>query len=143
MPYTKVDHLLYNRYRSTEQLPGIGDNWVENLPSNRPNKTAVSSAKILSSSNKEVQIGGELELQCVAHEEPPFKIWWWLNGTRLDILKYEGNFKHDFKIFFKNSSFQTKSFHLVKNDVLNKIQPNNIDYLILFYILPILKTTKI
>ena len=94
MPYTKVDHLLYNRYRSTEQLPGIGDNWVENLPSNRPNKTVVSSAKILSSSNKEVQIGGELELQCVAHEEPPFKIWWWLNGTRLDILKYEGNFKN-------------------------------------------------
>ena len=40
-----------------------------------------------------MQIGGELELQCVAHEEPPFKIWWWLNGTRLDVLKFEGNKK--------------------------------------------------
>ena len=93
MPHTKVDHLIYtkyNRYRSTEQLLDVGDNWVENLPSIRPNKTSVSSVKILSSSNKEVQIGGELELQCVAHEEPPFKIWWWLNGTRLDVLKYEG-----------------------------------------------------
>jgi len=59
----------------------------------RPNKTSVSSVKILSSSNKEVQIGGELELQCVAHEEPPFKIWWWLNGTRLDVLKYEDGLK--------------------------------------------------
>jgi len=81
------------RYRSTEQLLDVGDNWVENLPSIRPNKTSVSSVKILSSSNKEVQIGGELELQCVAHEEPPFKIWWWLNGTRLDVLKYEDGLK--------------------------------------------------
>lgn len=81
------------RYRSTEQLPNVGDNWVENLPSSRLNKTSVSSAKILSSSNKEVQIGGELELQCVAHEEPPFKIWWWLNGTRLDVLKFEDGLK--------------------------------------------------
>jgi len=81
------------RYRSTEQLLDVGDNWVENLPSLRPNKTSVSSVKILSSSNKEVQIGGELELQCVAHEEPPFKIWWWLNGTRLDVLKYEDGLK--------------------------------------------------
>ncbi len=33
-------------------------------------------------------VGGTLDLECVT--KPPAKIWWWLNGTKLDFFTHRG-----------------------------------------------------
>lgn len=35
-------------------------------------------------------IGGTLNLECVVREEQPNEIWWWLNGTKLDLEYHRG-----------------------------------------------------
>lgn len=47
-------------------------------------------AQILSPSVTRVTIGGTLNLECVVREEPPTSIWWWLNGTKLDLGHHRG-----------------------------------------------------
>lgn len=49
-----------------------------------------SKAHILSPSLTRVTIGGTLNLECVVREEPPNTIWWWLNGTKLDLEHHRG-----------------------------------------------------
>ena len=34
--------------------------------------------------------GSTLNLECVVRDEPPITIWWWLNGTKLDLHMHRG-----------------------------------------------------
>lgn len=51
-----------------------------------------TTTQILSPGTTKVTNGGILNLVCVVreHVKPPAKIWWWINGTRLDLSKHRG-----------------------------------------------------
>ena len=47
-------------------------------------------AQILSPNHTRISFGGMLSLECLITEEPPVDIWWWLNGTKLDLTHHGG-----------------------------------------------------
>ena len=34
--------------------------------------------------------GLDLSLDCVVREDPPNNVWWWVNGTKLDLAHHRG-----------------------------------------------------
>ena len=63
----------------------------------------MSKAQILSPNHTRISFGGMLSLECVITEEPPIEIWWWLNGTKLDIIHHRGG------LFIETSSQKLSS----------------------------------
>ena len=53
-----------------------------------PNPTV----QILSPPITRVTLRGRLNLECVVREDPPNSVWWWLNGTKLDLGAHRGLF---------------------------------------------------
>ena len=47
-------------------------------------------ARILSPPITRVSFGGTLNLECVVNEEFPLNIWWWINGTKLNLDLHRG-----------------------------------------------------
>jgi len=58
-----------------------------NLETNLLQKGVV---KILAPAITRVSFGGTLNLECVINEDSPIIIWWWLNGTKLDLEHHRG-----------------------------------------------------
>lgn len=50
---------------------------------------ATIPAQILSPALTRVSLGGTLNLECIIGK-PPGSIWWWLNGTKLDLNEHRG-----------------------------------------------------
>lgn len=48
------------------------------------------SVQILSPPITRVTLNGTLSLECVVREDPPNMVWWWVNGTKLDLTHHRG-----------------------------------------------------
>jgi len=46
--------------------------------------------QILSNPITHVPKNGRLSLDCVVREDPPNNVWWWVNGTKLDLAHHRG-----------------------------------------------------
>ena len=90
---TKVRSLnLYHRKKIRSASPS-----ASSFPENQedikianpfPNPTV----QILSPPITRVTLRGRLNLECVVREDPPNSVWWWLNGTKLDLGAHRGLF---------------------------------------------------
>ena len=59
--------------------------------------------------------GLDLSLDCVVREDPPNNVWWWVNGTKLDLAHHRG-----WLTFTSNKEFK-KMFYIFQQ-IFNQLE---------------------
>ena len=73
-----------------------------------PPTPEMPKAQILSPNHTRITFGGMLSLECVITEQPPVEIWWWQNGTKLDLVHHRGG------IFIETTSQKISSMSTLR-----------------------------
>ena len=76
------------RSKTSTKLSSFSDPQKEEIPIANPFPNP--TIQILANPITHVPKNGRLSLDCVVREDPPNSVWWWVNGTKLDLEHHRG-----------------------------------------------------